>query len=106
MNDNDERQSQIEKHILWCCGERDRLVHELGQYQNGTLSIGMRQTGEPVTQGTVNYVSYLELTIEQLSCVIETRLPPTDWTPISVVEAQIIPLAGWVSHHIKGLGSP
>lgn len=78
MNDNDGSQSRIDKHILWCRGERDRLIHELGQYQNGTLSVSTRTTDEAVTQGTVNHIGYLELTIEQLNCVIETRSPPTD----------------------------
>lgn len=92
MNDNDGILKQIEEHILWCCGERDRLTLELGQYQKGTLSIDTRKTGEPVIRDTVTHISYLELTIEQLSCVI-AHLPPTDRTPASVVEAQIIPFA-------------
>ena len=93
MNDNDGIQKQVEEYILWCHGECDRLTHEIGQYQNGTLSIGTRKTGEPLTQGTVTHISDLELTIEQLSGVIATHLPPTDQTPISVAEAQIIHFA-------------
>ena len=106
MNDNDGTQRRIEEHIQWCHGERDRLTRELGEYQKGNLSIGTQKGGEPVTQGTVNHISYLQLTIEQLNCVIAARLPPTDRPFISVVEAQIISLAGWVSHQTKGPGSP
>ena len=80
MNDNVENQRSVEEHVLWCRGERDRLTHELGQYQNGALSIGTRKTGEPVTQGSLTHVSYLHRTIEQLGRVIAAYSPPRDQT--------------------------
>jgi len=76
MNDNVENKRPVEEHVLWCRGERDRLTHELGQYQTGSLSIGARKTGEPVTQGSVTHVSYLQRTIEQLGRVIAAYSPP------------------------------
>ena len=93
MNDNDGNQSQLEEHILWCRGERDRLSHELEQYQKSTLSIGRRKTGEPVPHGTATRISYLERTIEQLGHVIAAHALPSARSPTSGVEAQIISLA-------------
>ena len=80
MNDNVENQRSVEEHVLWCRDERDRLTHELGQYQKGTLSIGTRKTGEQFTQGSVTHVSYLQRTIEQLGRVIAAYSPPRDQT--------------------------
>src|SRR5579864_442517 len=93
MNDNDGNQRQIEEHILWCRGERDRLSHELGQYQKSILSTGTRKTGEPVPQATATRIGYLERTIEQLGRVIAAYALTSDLSPTSVIEAQIISLA-------------
>ncbi len=75
MNDNDGSQRPVEEHILWCRGERDRLNHELGQYQKGILSIGEQKIGEPITKGTITHVAYLTRTIEQLGRVIASYSP-------------------------------
>ena|SRR5579864_1929389 len=93
MNDNDGNQRQIEEHVLWCRGERDRLSHELEQCQKSILSTGKRKTGKPVPEVTVTRISYLERTIEQLGHVIAAYALPSDRPPTSVVEAQIISLA-------------
>jgi hypothetical protein len=81
MNAEDPGQRSIADPILWCRDKRDALATELAQYQSGASSIGTRKTGEPVTQGTVTHVSYLQRTIEQLGRVIAAYSPPKEQTP-------------------------
>ena len=93
MNDNDGNQRQIEEHVLWCRGERDRMSRELEQCQKSILSTGTRKTGKPVPEATMTRIGYLERTIEQLGRVIAAYALPSDLSPTSVIEAQIISLA-------------
>jgi hypothetical protein len=75
MNDNDEVEKSVSEHVIWCRGERDRLAHELDQYQKGFLSIGEQKIGAPVTQGTITHVAYLQRNIGQLDRVIAAYAP-------------------------------
>jgi hypothetical protein len=80
MREEDTVQRAIVEHVLWCREKSDALVKELDQYQSGTLSIGARKIGEPVTQGTLTHIIYLKRNIEQLGSVIAAYSPPIDQT--------------------------
>jgi hypothetical protein len=80
MTAEDLGQRSIAEHVLWCGDKRDALAKELVQYQSGALSIGIRKAGEPVTQGTLTHIIYLQRTIEQLGRVIAAYSPPNDQT--------------------------
>ena len=71
-------QRSIAEHVLWCREELDRLSDELARYRDGTLSVGERKIGEPVTQGTITHTMYLQHTIADLSRVIAAYSPPFD----------------------------
>jgi hypothetical protein len=80
MNTEDLGQGSIAEHVLWCADKRHALAKELVQYRSGALSIGTRRVGEPVTQGTLTHVLYLQRTIEQLGRVVAAYSPPNDQT--------------------------
>jgi hypothetical protein len=78
MSEEDRVQRAIAEHVQWCREKRDALTEELAQYRDGTLSIGERKTGEPVTRGTITHIMYLQRTIDQLGKVIAAYSPPKD----------------------------
>ena len=78
MTEEDRVQRSIAEHVLWCREKRDELTKELAQYRDGILSIGERKTGEPMTQGTITHVTYLQRNIEQLGRVIAAYSPSSD----------------------------
>ena len=78
MKDEDGVQKSVAEHVLWCRRERDRLAHELDQFQKGFLSVGERKIGAPVTQGTLTHVAFLQRNIGQLDRVIAAYSPPRD----------------------------
>ena len=57
---------------------RGSLISELGRYQSGALSIGDRKVGEPVTQGTITHITYLQHAIKKLDRVIGAYAPTGD----------------------------
>ena len=75
MTEEDRVQRAIAEHVLWCREKRDALQKELAQYRDGILSIGERKIGEPMTQGTLTHLHYLQRNIEQLSRVITAYSP-------------------------------
>ena len=78
MTEEDRVQSAIAEHILWCREKRDALTEELAQYRDGILSIGERKIGEPMTQGTITHIKYIQRTIDQLGQVIAAYTGPKD----------------------------
>ena len=78
MTEEDRVQRAIAEHVLWCREKCDALTEELAQYRDGILSIGERKTGEPVTQGTLTHMHYLQRNIEQLERVIAAYSPPEE----------------------------
>lgn len=73
----DRVQRPIAEQVLWCRDKRDSLRRELDPYRAGTLSIGERKIGEPMTQGTMTHIAYLQRTIDQLDRVIAAYSPPS-----------------------------
>jgi hypothetical protein len=71
-------QESIAERVLLYRQRRDALARDLAQYRNGTLSIGERKIGEPVTQGTLTHIMFLQRMIEDLSRVISAYSPPLD----------------------------
>jgi hypothetical protein len=80
MTEEDRVQRAIVEHVLWCREKRGALMDELAQYRDGILSIGERKVGEPMTQGTITHITYLQRTIDQLGRVIAAYSPPDDQT--------------------------
>ena len=78
MTEEDRVQRSIAEHVLWCREKRDSLTKELIQYRDGILSIGERTVGEPMTQGTITHIAYLQRTIDQLGRVIAAYSAPED----------------------------
>ena len=78
MTEEDRVQRAIAEHVLWCRKKRDDLTDELARYRDGILSIEERETGEPVTQGTITHIMHLQRTIDQLGKVIAAYSPPKD----------------------------
>ena len=75
MTEEEHVQRAIAEHVLWCREKRDALTDELAQYRDGILSIGERKVGEPMTQGTITHIRYLQRNIDQLSRVIAAYSP-------------------------------
>src|SRR5450755_1593447 len=78
MSEEDRVQRAIAEHVLWCRDRRDALTEELAQYRDGILSIGERKIGEPMTQGTITHMKYIQRTIDQLGQVIAAYTGPKD----------------------------